>query len=75
MKLSAGFELKSRRVAFIRLEMDDYISYIFVTIINNIYYINDLLQPEFRKCLGRFLNLNKMKTKLISNHKTIIYSQ
>ncbi len=31
-------------------------------------YIYIYTQPEFRKCWDVFLNLNKMKTKRISNH-------
>ncbi len=27
-----------------------------------------IVQPEFRKCWDVFLNLNKMKTKRLSNH-------
>ncbi len=33
--------------------------------VNRMYYF---LQPEFWKCWDVFLNLNKMKTKRLSNH-------
>ncbi len=32
------------------------------------YWQSSLLQPEFPEMLGRLLNLNEMKTKIISNH-------